>query len=161
MRGTFVVVIGMAAGFPIAACSSSGSSALPGASQATASAARSALRLVAVGAAPDASCPSQFLECVTVTKKTPAQFSICAEETGTCPAPGVWTWSETIETAAGKPVKKIVGNISPNPGNPITDTVSENKRVKSSKQTAKYQQLIEACDSSSDCIQGAIGIITK
>lgn len=160
MRGIFAIAIGIVAGLMLAACSSSGSPTLPGASQAVTSGAHTALHLVLVGVRPEASCPSQFFQCVTISRTKHARVSVCVEQNSSCPAPGSWTWSEAIQTLAGKPVHKIIGDISPNPGNPITDKISEKRAVKSSKGEAKYQQIIEACSYSS-CIQGAIGIITK
>lgn len=161
MRPTFMVVVGIVGSLMFEACSSTGSPGVPGASPATTSGAKTALHFAAIGVKPEASCPSQFFECATISRTKHARLSICVAYYGSCPAPGVWMWSETIETLAGKPVHKILGSISPNPGNPVTDKISEKKRVRPSKGAVKYQQLIEACNSSSGCIQAAIGIITK
>lgn len=151
----------LAASIGLSACSSGSSQAVPGGAQ-TAPMAKSGAHLVAVGAHPDAACGSQFITCVTISKKSPGEVEICIQySTGTCPYPGTWSWQDQVQvTKTGKPFKGIKSNISPNPGNPVYFTYTEKKKLKSSKGKYKYQDVIEACDSSSQCLTGAIGIAT-
>ena len=152
----------LAASIGLSACSG-GSQAVPGGAQQTAPMAKSGgPHLVAVGQ-PDATCGSQFITCVTITKKSPAQVSICVQyTTGYCPYPGVWTWSNSVQvTSSGKPYKKIKAVTSPNPGNPVYITISEKKKVKKSHGKYKYQDVIETCNSASSCLSGPIGIATN
>ena len=153
----------LAASIGLSACSG-GSQAIPGGSQAASSMGRHAgLHFVAV--TPDTTpCPTQFFLCTSVSKSTPASLGICISSTGSCstPAPGVWTWSgNTTVVKSGKPFKKIGGSYSPNPGNPITLTLTEKKKVKKSHGKYKYAWNLEACNSSSGCVTGAIGIATQ
>jgi hypothetical protein len=163
MRVSLLVATSMlAAGVGLVACSSGGTPTVPGGAPSLARAAHSAFHLTGVGNAPDVSCPSQYFICVTVSKKKAGKTSICVTNPSSgCPAPGIWGWSQQIEDLNGKTVKNPIGRISPNPGNPVEDKIHEKRAIKSSHGAVKYQQLIEACNSSSSCIQGAIGIITK
>jgi hypothetical protein len=161
MRVSLLVATMLAAGVGLVACSSGGAPTVPGGAQSPARAAYFALHLTGGGNAPDVSCPSQFLMCVTVSKKKPGKMSICVYNGSVCPAPGIWTWSQQVENLKGKPLKNPVGTISPNPGNPVEDKIREKKAIKPSHGAVKYQQLIEACNSSSSCFQGAVGIITR
>jgi hypothetical protein len=154
----------LAASIGLSACSSGGSQAVPGGSQQTAPMAKSGgPHIAVVGGQPDASCPSKFITCVTITKSSPAQVSICVQyTTGYCPYPGVWTWSSQVQhTKTGYPFGKIKSSISPNPGNPTYITISEKRRVRGSHGKYKYQDFIETCNSSSQCLSGYIGIATN
>jgi hypothetical protein len=152
----------VAASIGLSACSSGGSQAVPGGSQQTASMAKSGgPHIAVVGGQPQASCPSQYFECVTISKKSPAQVFVCVTSSGSCDPNGVWMWSSQVQVAkSGEPYKKITETISPNPGNPTYITISEKKKVKNSHGHYKYQDAIEGCNSSSQCISGDIGIAT-
>jgi hypothetical protein len=158
----------LAAGVGLGACSSGGTPpvpggapTIPGGAQSLSRAVHSAFHLVGVGNAPDVSCPSQYLLCLTVSKRKPGKTSICVQSSSGCPEPGVWTWSQQIQNLKGKAVKNPIGTISPNPGNPVEDKIYEKTALKSSHGAVKYQQIIEACNSVGSCLSGAIGIITR
>ena len=72
-----------------------------------------------------------------------------------------YSWTQKIVTLKGKKFKSIVGKITPKTGNPITDKISEKKKVKSSKGAVKYVQDITACSTSGSCLDGQVGIITQ
>jgi hypothetical protein len=165
VRLTLLMTAGvLAASIGLSACSSGGSQAVPGGAQQSAPMAKSGPHLVVIGGQQNTgSCPSQFITCATVSKKTPAQIEICVQyTTGTCPYPGVWTWSGQVQvTKTGAPFGKITQSASPNPGNPTYITIKEKKKVKKSHGKYKYQDVIEACNSASSCLSGAIGIATN
>lgn len=166
MRLTLLVTAGvLAASIGLSACSSGANQAVPGASQSTTSSmGHHALRFVAIGAKPDASCPSQFFLCVTLTGKKATMQGICISSTGSCstPAPGTWTWSGSAAvTKTGKAFPTIKGSYDPNPGNPTTITFKSKKKLKATKGVNKYEWNLEACDSSSSCAEGSIGISIK
>lgn len=111
------------------------------------------------------SCPSSlYFVCTTVSQSSPAELGICISTSGNCStglSPGTWTWQTAQFKAKGnKPFKKLVSSTSPNPGNPVTITISEKKKVKSSKGKNKYYMALEACNSSSSCAAGNVGIAT-
>ncbi|MBV8530618.1 MAG: hypothetical protein JO104_04820 [Candidatus Eremiobacteraeota bacterium] len=164
MRFTLLMAAGvLAAGVGLAACSSGGGSqAFPGA-QSVAPMSHSGLQFTVVGVRPDkVSCGSGYITCVTVGKGAPGKAKICVQTTtGTCPAPGTWTWKSKVLTLGGKPYKAIKGKIKPNPGDPITDTLSTKKKLKNSHGKVKYEQEVMACNSSSSCLTGYVGIATK
>jgi hypothetical protein len=154
----------LAASIGLSACSSGGSQSIPGGSQQTAPMAKSGgPHIIAVGAKPDASCPSQFITCVTIKKGSPATVEICVQyTTGYCPYPGVWTWTgQVVKVSTGAPFGKIKQSASPNPGNPTYITITEKKRVKKSHGKYKYEDNIETCNSASSCLSGSIGIATS
>jgi hypothetical protein len=113
------------------------------------------------------SCPSEFFLCTSVSQSSPANEGICISDTSppNCTsglAPGTWSWETAqFKTKNNKPMKKLVSSTSPNPGNPVTITISEKKKVKSSKGAYKYYMALEACASSSDCAAGDVGIATE
>ncbi len=134
---------------------------MPGAQQTAPMAKSGGPLLVVIGARPDASCPSQFITCVSISRTSHRKVGICVQYSY-CPAPGEWTWSSQVQVVkTGKVVRAILSSASPNPGNPTTFTISEKRRVKSSNHAYKYQDAVEACDSSSNCVSGAIGIATR
>jgi len=108
---------------------------------------------------------SKYLECVTVTKATPFTQEWCISTNGsrTTVYPGVWTWALPITTTKGKKYKKLASSWSPNPGNPSTLTISEKKKVKSSKGKVKYEGALSACSPTYGCVYGTlpIGIMTN
>lgn len=163
MRFTLLLAASvLVAGVGLAACSSGGSQALPG-TQSVAPMGHSGLQLMGVGLRPDkVACGSSYIICVTVGKGAPGKGKICVETTtGTCPSPGTWSWSDQVLTLGGKPYKAIKGKIKPNPGDPIIDTLSTKKQLKNSKGKVVYEQKIVACNSSSNCLTGYVGIATK
>jgi hypothetical protein len=111
----------------------------------------------------DASCSSAYITCVTVSKGSPASTEICISNTGNCTSGSFapYSWTQKIVTLKGKKFKSIVGKITPKTGNPITDKISEKKKVKSSKGAVKYVQDITACSTSGSCLDGQVGIITQ
>jgi hypothetical protein len=160
----FLTASVLAASIGLSACSSGGSQSVPGGSQQTSPMAKTGgPHLVVLGGKSAAGCPSTYITCVTISKASPAQVSICVQyTTGYCPYPGVWTWaSQVVVVKSGKPYKKIIEKISPNPGNPTYITISEKKKVKKSKGKYKYADNVEVCNSSSQCLSGPIGIATQ
>ncbi len=161
MRLTSLLTVALAAGIGLSACSTGGSQAVPGSTQTAPMAKPGGPRLVAIGAHPDASCPSQYITCVSITRTSHRKVQVCVQYSY-CPAPGEWTWSSQVRVVkTGKAVGAITSSASPNPGNPTVFTISEKRRVKSSNHVYKYQDVIEACSYTSNCVSGAIGIATK
>jgi hypothetical protein len=155
--------IALAASIGLSACSG-GSPAVPSGSQSASQMGRqTGLRLVLVNPTKnDASCGSPFFECTDLTKSG-TQLGICISSVGNCsdPAPGVWTWSGgTYVTATNAPYKHIKGSYSPNPGNPITLTLTEKGKVHKSHGKFNYYWALSACNSATTCITGEIGIAT-
>jgi hypothetical protein len=105
------------------------------------------------------SCPSSYITCVTITKKSPTTIDWCygsVTSSGTCdPASGTWTWSATAYNCntkgkCKKPTTKIsVDDFTPNPGDPSDESVSA-----TFSKAASYPVVIEACYSSSNCSTG-------
>lgn len=160
----FLTAGALAASIGLSACSTGSSQAVPGAQQAAPMAKSGGPHIVVLGAKPDASCTSNFITCVTISKKSPGEVEICIQyTTGTCPYPGTWNWAGQVQTTkTGKPFKNIKSSISPNPGNPTYFTIKEGKKkVKSTKGKYKYQVAIEACNSTSQCLTGDIGVAVK
>lgn len=125
---------------------------------------RTAMQMVVAGIQRDASCSSQYITCVTVSKKTPAKIEICISTGSSCSSGSFppYTWKQKIVTLKGKKFPSIVGSIKPKTGNPIEDTIKEKKKVKSSGGKVGYAQDITACpETSGSCLSGAVGIITQ
>ncbi len=158
MRITLLFTTGvLAVAVGLAACSG-GSQALPGGSQAVAPMAHSALHLSAVSTLRDLSCPYSDFACVTVNSSSGGSISICV-----CGGPSV-TWSGAFYTKKGALFHKFVGSFDPNPGNPMTVTITERKPVKSSNGNYngkyKWYEAIMACPESGSCYSGNLGIAT-
>jgi hypothetical protein len=150
------VAVGLLAG-----CSGGGlGSSVPSGSQAIAQA-QSGMRF-GTNVQRDASCASEYVTCLTVSKKTPGKVEICISSSGNCTSGSfpTYTWTQKIVTLSGKPFKSLAGSIKPKVGNPIEDTVKEKKKVASSGGAVKYVQDITACPTSGSCLDGEIGIIT-
>lgn len=161
MRLNLLAIAALAAGIGLSACSTGSSQVVPGGTHAAPMAKPGSPRLVVAGAHPDASCPSQFITCISISRTSHRKIQICAQYSY-CPAPGLWTWGSQVQVVkTGKAVKAITSANSPNPGNPTVFTIGEKRHVRASNHVYKYQDFIEACNSSSNCISGAIGIATK
>jgi hypothetical protein len=119
------------------------------------------------GAKHDASCPSSYYECITVSKASPSEQQWCVVYSGTSGCtdlyPGTYTWSAKISKAKKKKKKgKLVSKFSPNPGNPTEWTVSEKGKVKSSKGKVGYVTEFNVCNSDNSCLGPIeIGIMTE
>lgn len=167
MRLTLLATAGLlAASIGLSACSTGGSQAIPGGSQATSPMGIHNLHLVATNPQPDATCPSTFFLCVTLTKTKALKNEICLSSTSppscSSPAPGVWTWSGSAAVVkTGKAFKTIAGSYKPNPGNPTNLTLKAKKKLKSTKGKYLYEWNLMACNSASSCASGAIGIAIK
>jgi hypothetical protein len=159
----------LAASLLLSACSSGGGSqSIPGGgSQAVAPMGHSAPHLVAMNRGASGSCPSAYLVCIDLSKKTPGTASICISTSGNCTSGlvGEWNWVTVVTNLKGKSEKKHIKNSwSPNPGNPSTDTFKEKGKVKKSKNGAvKYVGNVTTCEvtNPSSCLTTAIGIITQ
>lgn len=152
------VAIGVLAG-----CSGGLGNSVPTTSaQSVSPAGQQSYRMVS-GVKNDASCSSAYITCVTVAKGSPATTEICISNTGNCTSGSFapYTWKQKIVTLKGKKFKSIVGKITPKTGNPITDKITEKKKVASSKGAVKYAQDITACSTSGSCLTGQVGIITQ
>jgi len=161
MRLRFLITAcALAGSLGLAACSSGGSLATPGGARQTAS--MHGVQITAIGLQRQARCPVQFFVCVTISKNSPARVTLCINDaSGHCPAPGSWFWKGQILTKRFRMHRHIIGNFSPNPGNPTDDTISETKPNHSSEGRYKYQQQINVCNSASSCRGFAIGIATR
>lgn len=161
----------LAASLILSACSSgSMSQAIPGGSQSTMGRhAGTPMLQLKGGAVADASCPSSYYECVTVSKASPLQQQWCIVYSGTSGCsdlyPGTFTWAAPVSKAHHKKHHKkgkVVTKFSPNPGNPTELTISLKGKVKSTKGKVGYVAALEACNSSSSCVGPAdIGIIVQ
>ena len=164
MRLPLLLVTGTLAAGLVACSSGGGSQALPNGA-AVAPMAHSGLHLASTGGQRDASCPSSDFACVTVNSSSGGAIGICVSSSGVCSGtlPGPFKWKSVItKNKTGKKFKTMKAKFSPNPGNPVTDTITEKKPVKSSKGNYLYTQTITACTlgSSPSCLSGTIGIAT-
>jgi hypothetical protein len=151
----------LAASLALAGCSTGGGSqAIPGSSS-VAPMGHHGAQLTVAGAQHLASCPSsKYFTCLTIYKGS-NQLEICISTSGNCSSGlvGTWTWSgQIIHVKTGKKDKKFKIKWSPNPGNPTVNTIKVNT-IKDSKGKIKYAEDITACESTSYCISGAIGLI--
>jgi hypothetical protein len=155
----------LAASLILSACSSgSMSQAIPGGSQSSMGRHAGTPMLHLVGAKADASCPSQYYECVTVSKSSPLEQQWCIVYSGTSDCsdlfPGTWTWSAPVSKAHHKKHHKkgkLIAKFSPNPGNPTELTISIKGKVKKTGGKVGYVANLEACNSSNSCV-GPVGI---
>jgi hypothetical protein len=156
----------IAASLVLCACSSSGGSqALPGSPQAVTTMSHSA-HLTVAGVGPfTGSCGSGYITCVTVGKGSPVTFVLCYDVGGSGCTSGSFPsliWSEGIYSVHNnKLFRKIIGSFYPNPGNPSADTIKAKIKVRNSHGVVTYYQYVEGCISSSDCINGEVGIATQ
>lgn len=158
-----LLVAAIVASLGLAACSGGTSPAIPG-SLITAQAGERASMQIVNGELPPASCPSQYIGCVTVAKGHPAKYQICITTTGNCTSGSFpkQKWSNKIVTLKGKAYKGITGSFKPNPGNPTEVTVTAKVTLKNSKGKVVYVQDLKACPTGGGkCSTGAVGIATK
>lgn len=162
----------LAASLALGACSSGGGSqAIPSGSSVSTMGHHAGMQLVAMGGGHGAyTCAyPPFIQCAEISFDTPYYEEWCISSTGSCStlSPGTWGWlnGDAVKLKKGQPTsksyKKIVGSYNPNPGNPTDLTIAEKKHVKSSKGKLKYAFELEACNSSSDCASGYIGLSTE
>ncbi|MGC1381426.1 MAG: hypothetical protein WA814_10450 [Candidatus Baltobacteraceae bacterium] len=161
----------LAAGLLLSACSSGGSSqAIPGGSQSVgAPMGQHAPHIVAVNPGQQTSgCPSsKYLLCIDINKASGGSFGLCISTSGNCSSGlvGEWTWATKVTTLKGKSAKKKIHNSwDPNPGNPSTNSFTEVKKVKPSKNgSVKYVANVNACEvtNPSSCLSGAVGLIPQ
>ncbi|HZV77808.1 MAG TPA: hypothetical protein VFF63_08640 [Candidatus Babeliales bacterium] len=156
----------------LAACSSNGSQTIPGGPQAVAPMGhQSGFHLEVVGLEPAAaSCGSGYAACYDITPGKTYKDEWCivpeSKEGDGCHSsdlsPGTWTWKlGKVEKAKKSKKVAIKVSIKPNPGNPTYNYVLASKKVKSTKGKVGYEFSIEACNSTSYCATGEIGIIVK
>ena len=112
-------------------------------------------QILGLGAKRNTSCPSEFYECVEISKASPASQEWCIIYSGTSDCtdlyPGTWTWSAlTVKAKNGKKTKKIKASFSPNPGNPTTLEIST--KAKKGNGKVKYAVEMEVCNSASSCL---------
>ena len=133
----------LAASLVLSGCSTNGSSqAIPGGSQTAMSHHTGQPTVFGVGAKHQTSCPSEYYECIEISKTSPGSQEWCIIYSGTSDCtdlyPGTWTWSApAVKAKNGKKTKKVKCTFSPNPGNPTTLTLST-KSKKSSKGKIVY-----------------------
>ncbi|MFZ0031248.1 MAG: hypothetical protein WBE79_04840 [Candidatus Cybelea sp.] len=157
----------LAASLILSACSSgSMSQAVPGGSQSAMGRHAGTPMLHAVGAVANASCPSSYYECVTVSKASPFQQQWCIVYSGTSGCsdlyPGTWTWAAPVTKARHHKRGKVVSKFSPNPGNPTELTLSIKGRLRSSHGNVARIANLTACNSANSCVGPvAIGVIIQ
>ena len=116
--------------------------------------------MVAAGVQRAASCPSTYFTCLTLYKGS-NQIEICISTSGNCTSGlvGTWDWTDVVvKVKNGKKYKKIKTSWSPNPGNPTVNTLKV-KKIKNSNGKVIYAENLTACESTSYCITGSIGLI--
>ncbi|MGA8097429.1 MAG: hypothetical protein WB810_02090 [Candidatus Cybelea sp.] len=159
----------LAASLILSACSSgSMSQSIPGGSQsAMGHHAGTPMIQLKGGVIANASCPSSYYECVTVSKSSPLQQQWCIVYSGTSDCsdlyPGTWTWAAPVSKARHHHKKgKVVSKFSPNPGNPTELTLSIKGRLRSSHGNVARVANLTACNSADSCVGPvAIGIIIQ
>ncbi|MGA8576495.1 MAG: hypothetical protein WB609_12540 [Candidatus Cybelea sp.] len=161
---TTLLVAALVASLELAACSSGGSQAIPGAQSLAPMGSGFSAHLAVEGIAPD-NCPtSKYIACITVAKGHPAKYTICITTGNSCTSgsfPGE-KWSSKILTLKKKIFKGIVGTFKPNPGNPTKGTVTAKVKLNNSRGKVAYVQAVKACPTAGGrCITNDIGIITK
>jgi hypothetical protein len=118
--------------------------------------------LIPLGVRPDAKCPHQFLECVTISPQQSAQLYFCYSPGSYCGGPSQYqyTWTGFFTDRQGYIVPYFKGSFNPNPCDPTYDTISEAQRV---KPTHGYQYEQWICPWQSEICQGYfyVGIAVK
>jgi hypothetical protein len=92
------------------------------------------------GALPNFTCPPSYFGCTSPTKSSPFTATWCVSKTGNCSQllPWYW-WSATVKRiGVGHSYRRIRATWNPNPGNPSTLTISDDRK------TAKDTKLIAA-----------------
>jgi len=92
------------------------------------------------GAAPNFSCPPSYFGCTSPTRSSPFTANWCVSKTGSCSQDLVpYWWTATIQRiGVGQSYRRIRATWYPNPGNPSTLTLSDDRK------TAKNTKLIAA-----------------
>ena len=166
MRTTLLVAT-IVAGLGLAACSSSGSQAIPGGSQAAApmNQHHQAYHIIFLGHRhqPAQWCTAHYYTCYNVAYGSETQYNICVGIGNSC-LKQAWSWSQTMYTQLNHHITfRVYASISPNPGNPTTVTLTERfplypNRPPSKFIGVKYVQHLTACYSS-QCVSADVGIV--
>lgn len=102
-------------------------------------------------------CPrKKYVQCVTLSNSEPASITL---DCSYCP-PGTY-WGGAVYRKNGKLFRALTSSFTPDPGNPITDTISERRQVKPSEGKVKYVQQYDFCIYSNCSNTFAIGIVTE
>lgn len=108
-----------------------------------------------LGARRDVNCPKTYSGCITVNATSGGSIELCY---GSC-GPANYRWSSTFSRKrTGAPYGRFLGTFTPNPGDPVTDTVTELRPVKSSQGKYRWYQAVTVCGSG--CVQTMVGIAT-
>lgn len=133
-------------------------------------------RTIATHAERGRSCPSQYLECITLAYGSPIEQEWCVPVKGplgfgpSCDPTsyGTWNWGTKVRKLAGHHSRKWIDvSVEPNPGNPVELTISESTRIKPSHGKIVYVVFLETCTHFSggwNCLDGwanRIGISTR
>lgn len=165
MRTTLLIAT-IVAGLALAACSSGGSQAVPGGSQAAAPMNQhQPYHIIFLGHRyhPAQSCGAQYYMCYNVAYGLETLYNICVGIGNNC-LKQEWSWSQTMYTVLNHHITyRVYASISPNPGNPTTVTLIERfplypDRPPSSHIGVKYDQHIIACHAS-QCVSANVGIV--
>jgi hypothetical protein len=164
----------MAASVALTACSSGGSSAVPGGSQAPAGASKVSptwnhVRKYALRFSPGVTCPLtgykwQYKACYDITYGTPTTYTVCVRGGGMgCTIR--WNWSQVLYTPLHHAKSfRIRSSFSPNPGSPTTVTANERFPTKNPKAgSVKYISQVQACNprDPSMCLSAPVGFIPQ
>lgn len=104
-----------------------------------------------------AGCPrKKYVQCATLSNSGPVSIML---DCSYCP-PGTY-WGGAVYRRNGKLFKAITSSFTPDPGNPITDTITEKRQVKPSGGKVKYVQQYDFCIYSNCSNTFAIGIVTE
>ncbi len=143
MRSTlFVGLALLAASLGLAACSSGGSTQPPLGAGAGAGSTQPAR---------PQSCPSQYVECITLSRGAPFTQQWCLSAAGIilgdCTPAGNPTWSVSVrKVSTRKKFWGITASFHPNPGNPTELTITqEKKKMASSGGQIVYEAFTEVC----------------
>ncbi len=132
------------------------------------------------GSVQPVSCPSQYIECITLTYGSPFEQEWCLLPPAGLRAgmgftkagcknflkSGTWSWKAKIFTVSSPRRHFWRMNVSfdPNPGNPTELTLTEKRRLSSSSGQIVYEARLDACSPFSGgiyCPEGhSIGIAT-
>jgi hypothetical protein len=93
-----------------------------------------------------AACQNPSFPLICVSHKNPGTLGIEINCGSTiCPPSDVFTWTSSVSNKLGHPAK-IKATFSPNPGNPVTETLTETGR---NKPGMNYSQSLMSCDTAS------------
>jgi hypothetical protein len=94
------------------------------------------------------------LMCVRIGRPGLMGIEVTCGSSPSQPCPGTWTWSTSIVNANNKTAKGLLASFSPNPGNPIEETVT-----KTHQKDGNYTQNIMACPTSGSCATAVYPIV--